>query len=78
MPRDQKIPGGRRPELARRADTGRLKKPARIRMKAPVGEAFRAASATMREHRLTTVGKAAGCSPITLDGRLCIEQFALR
>ena len=61
MPRDLTNPTERHPEKARRADAPRLRKPDWIRVKAPVGEGYRATAAIMREHRLTTVCEEAGC-----------------
>ncbi|WP_281826728.1 lipoyl synthase [Jannaschia rubra] len=61
MPRDLKIPAERHPEKARRPDNPQPKKPAWIRVKAPVGEGYKATASIMREHRLVTVCEEAGC-----------------
>ena len=61
MPRDLKIPAERHPEKARRADQAQPRKPSWIRVKAPVGEGYKATARIVREHRLTTVCEEAGC-----------------
>ena len=61
MPRDLKIPAERHPEKARRPDHGQPKKPSWIRVKAPVGEGYRATAKIMRDHKLVTVCEEAGC-----------------
>ncbi|WP_179379682.1 lipoyl synthase [Jannaschia marina] len=59
--RDLKIPEQRHPEKARRPDNPQPKKPAWIRVKAPVGEGYKQTAKIMREHRLVTVCEEAGC-----------------
>ena len=59
--RDLKIPDQRHPEKAHRPDNAQPKKPSWIRVKAPVGEGYKATAKIMREHRLTTVCEEAGC-----------------
>ena len=59
--RDLKIPEQRHPEKARRPDNPQPKKPSWIRVKAPVGEGYKATHKIMREHKLTTVCEEAGC-----------------
>jgi lipoic acid synthetase len=59
--RDLKIPEMRHPEKARRPDAAQPRKPDWIRVKAPVGEGYRATRDTMREHGLVTVCEEAGC-----------------
>jgi len=59
--RDLKIPEQRHPEKARRPDNPQPKKPAWIRVKAPVGEGYRETHRIMRDHKLTTVCEEAGC-----------------
>ena len=59
--RDLKIPEQRHPEKARRPDNPQPKKPAWIRVKAPVGEGYKATHKIMRDHKLTTVCEEAGC-----------------
>ena len=59
--RDLKIPGQRHPEKAHRPDNAQPRKPAWIRVKAPVGQGYRETAKIMREHRLTTVCEEAGC-----------------
>jgi lipoic acid synthetase len=59
--RDLKIPEQRHPEKARRPDNPQPKKPSWIRVKAPVGEGYKATASIMREHKLTTVCEEAGC-----------------
>ena len=61
MPRDLKIPAERHPEKQRRPDQAQPKKPSWIRVKAPVGEGYKATAKIMRDHRLTTVCEEAGC-----------------
>ena len=60
-PRDLSIPAQRHPEKQRRADAPRLRKPDWIRVKAPVGAAYRETAEIVREHGLTTVCEEAGC-----------------
>ena len=59
--RDLKIPSERHPEKAHRPDTGRLRKPDWIRVKAPTGKAYAETRDIMRENRLVTVCEEAGC-----------------
>ncbi|QYX55311.1 lipoyl synthase [Roseovarius sp. SCSIO 43702] len=59
--RDLKIPQQRHPEKARRPDNPQPKKPAWIRVKAPVGKGYMETKRTMREHGLVTVCEEAGC-----------------
>ena len=59
--RDLKIPEQRHPEKARGPDNPQPRKPAWIRVKAPVGEGYRKTAAILREHRLVTVCEEAGC-----------------
>ncbi|MEL6586698.1 MAG: lipoyl synthase [Pseudomonadota bacterium] len=59
--RDLTIPEQRHPEKARRPDNPQPKKPKWIRVKAAVGEGYKATHKIMREHRLTTVCEEAGC-----------------
>ncbi len=59
--RDLKIPEMRHPEKARRPDAAQPRKPDWIRVKAPVGEGYRATRDTLREHGLVTVCEEAGC-----------------
>ena len=59
--RDLKIPEQRHPEKARRPDNPQPKKPAWIRVKAPVGEGYKSTHRIMRDHKLTTVCEEAGC-----------------
>ena len=59
--RDLKIPEQRHPEKARRPDNPQPKKPAWIRVKAPVGEGYKKTHQIMREHKLVTVCEEAGC-----------------
>ena len=58
--RDLKIPAERHPEKARRPDQAQPKKPSWIRVKAPVGEGYKATAKIMREHKLVTVCEEAG------------------
>ena len=59
--RDLKIPEGRHPEKAHRADNAQPKKPSWIRVKAPTSEGYRKTRDIMREHKLVTVCEEAGC-----------------
>jgi len=59
--RDLKIPEQRHPEKARRPDNPQPKKPAWIRVRAPVGEGYKTTHQIMRTHKLTTVCEEAGC-----------------
>ena len=59
--RDLKIPAERHPEKQRRPDSTQPKKPDWIRVKAPVGEGYKATHKIMRDHKLTTVCEEAGC-----------------
>ena len=61
MPRDLTIPAERHPEKARRAESAQPKKPAWIRVKAPVSEGYRRTRDIVRENRLVTVCEEAGC-----------------
>lgn len=61
MPRDLTIPSERHPEKARRAASEQPKKPAWIRVKAPVSEGYRRTREIVRENRLVTVCEEAGC-----------------
>ncbi|WP_298431795.1 lipoyl synthase [uncultured Jannaschia sp.] len=61
MPRDLKIPAERHPEKQRGPDNPQPKKPAWIRVKAPVGEGYKQTAKIMREHKLVTVCEEAGC-----------------
>ncbi|MGR3572768.1 lipoyl synthase [Brevirhabdus sp.] len=59
--RDLKLPEGRHPEKAHRADNAQPKKPSWIRVKAPTSEGYRKTRDIMREHKLVTVCEEAGC-----------------
>ncbi|MEO0359343.1 MAG: lipoyl synthase, partial [Pseudomonadota bacterium] len=59
--RDLKIPAQRHPEKAKRPDAPQPKKPAWIRVKAPVGEGYQKTRDIMRENKLVTVCEEAGC-----------------
>ena len=59
--RDLKIPQQRHPEKARRPDTTQPKKPAWIRVKAPVSQGYKQTRDIMRAHNLVTVCEEAGC-----------------
>ena len=59
--RDLKIPEQRHPEKAKRPDNPQPKKPAWIRVKAPVGQGYQATRKIMRDHKLVTVCEEAGC-----------------
>ena len=59
--RDLKIPHQRHPEKAGRPDNPQPKKPAWIRVKAPIGNGYKATRKIMREHKLVTVCEEAGC-----------------
>ncbi|MBM2576690.1 lipoyl synthase [Jannaschia sp. Os4] len=61
MPRDLKNPAERHPEKARKPDQAQPRKPSWIRVKAPVGKAYRETARIMRDNRLTTVCEEAGC-----------------
>jgi len=60
-PRDLKIPEQRHPEKARKPDNVQPKKPSWIRVKAPVGEGYKATAKIMRDNKLVTVCEEAGC-----------------
>lgn len=60
-PRDLKIPGERHPEKAHRADQDQPKKPAWIRVKAPVSAGYKETRDIIRENKLVTVCEEAGC-----------------
>ena len=53
--RDLKIPEQRHPEKAKRPDNPQPKKPAWIRVKAPVGRGYQATRKIMRDNKLVTV-----------------------
>jgi len=59
--RDLQIPEQRHPEKAKRPDNPQPKKPAWIRVKAPVGQGYQKTRKIMREHKLVTVCEEAGC-----------------
>ena len=59
--RDLKIPEQRHPEKAKRPDNPQPKKPAWIRVKAPVGQGYQETRKIMRAHKLVTVCEEAGC-----------------
>ncbi len=59
--RDLKIPAQRHPEKAHRADNGQPKKPAWIRVKAPVSDGYRRTRDILRDQKLSTVCEEAGC-----------------
>jgi len=59
--RDLKIPEQRHPEKAKRPDNPQPKKPAWIRVKAPVGRGYQATRKIMRDNKLVTVCEEAGC-----------------
>jgi lipoic acid synthetase len=59
--RDLTIPGGRHPEKAHRPDQPQPKKPAWIRVRAPVSEGYRRTRDILRDQRLVTVCEEAGC-----------------
>ena len=59
--RDLKIPEQRHPEKAKGPDNPQPKKPAWIRVKAPVGQGYQETRKIMREHKLVTVCEEAGC-----------------
>ena len=59
--RDLKIPEQRHPEKAKRPDNPQPKKPAWIRVKAPVGQGYLETRKIMRAHKLVTVCEEAGC-----------------
>ena len=59
--RDLKIPEQRHPEKAKRPDNPQPKKPAWIRVKAPVGLGYQATRKIMRDNKLVTVCEEAGC-----------------
>ena len=60
-PRDLTIPAERHPEKAHRPDTEILRKPAWIRVKAPVSQGYKDTREIIRENRLVTVCEEAGC-----------------
>ena len=59
--RDLKIPGQRHPEKAHRADQEQPKKPAWIRVKAPVSAGYKQTRDILKTNRLVTVCEEAGC-----------------
>ncbi len=59
--RDLKIPEQRHPEKAKRPDNPQPKKPAWIRVKAPVGRGYQTTRKIMRDNKLVTVCEEAGC-----------------
>ena len=59
--RDLKLPEGRHPEKAHRADQVQPKKPDWIRVKAPTSEGYRQTRDIIRAQKLTTVCEEAGC-----------------
>ena len=59
--RDLKLPEGRHPEKAHRADNAQPKKPDWIRVKAPSSAGYKATRDIIRENRLVTVCEEAGC-----------------
>ena len=59
--RDLKIPEQRHPEKAKRPDNPQPKKPAWIRVKAPVGQGYQETRKIMRDNKLVTVCEEAGC-----------------
>ena len=59
--RDLKIPTQRHPEKAHRKDNAQPKKPSWIRVKAPVGEGYKATRNILRENKLVTVCEEASC-----------------
>ena len=58
--RDLKIPGQRHPEKAHRADQEQPKKPAWIRVKAPVSAGYKQTRDILKTNRLVTVCEEAG------------------
>ncbi|WP_152047412.1 lipoyl synthase [Aureimonas psammosilenae] len=65
MSRDLTIPAERHPEKAHRPVTPDLPKPAWIRVKARVGEGYKATREIVEAHRLTTVCEEAGCPNVS-------------
>ncbi len=61
MTRDLSDRAQRHPEKAHRPDTPTLRKPAWIRVKAPVSEGYRETAKIMRDNKLVTVCEEAGC-----------------
>jgi lipoic acid synthetase len=61
VPPQSRIPRLRHPEKAHRPDQDQPKKPAWIRVKAPVSEGSKRTRDIMKEHRLSTVCEEAGC-----------------
>jgi len=61
VPPQSRIPRLRHPEKAHRPDQVQPKKPAWIRVKAPVSEGYKRTRDIMKEHRLSTVCEEAGC-----------------
>jgi lipoic acid synthetase len=59
--RNLKIPEQRHPEKAKKPNNPQPKKPAWIRVKAPVGQGYQNTRQIMRENKLTTVCEEAGC-----------------
>ena len=59
--RDLKLPEGRHPEKAHRADNAQPKKPSWIRVKAPTSEGYKKTRDILREKKLVTVCEEAGC-----------------
>ena len=62
--RDLKLPEERHPEKAHRPDNAQPKKPAWIRVKAPVSPGYLATRDIVRAHQLHTVCEEAGCPNI--------------
>ncbi|PQO23922.1 lipoyl synthase [Rhodobacteraceae bacterium WD3A24] len=60
-PRDLTIPDQRHPEKAHRPDTGVLRKPDWIRVKAPTSKGYKQTRDIIKENRLVTVCEEAGC-----------------
>ncbi|MCS5601448.1 MAG: lipoyl synthase [Paracoccus sp.] len=61
VPPQSRIPRLRHPEKAHRPDQVQPKKPAWIRVKAPVSEGYKRTRDIMKGHRLSTVCEEAGC-----------------
>jgi lipoic acid synthetase len=59
--RDLRLPEGRHPEKAHRADQSQPKKPSWIRVKAPTSEGYKTTRDIIRSQRLVTVCEEAGC-----------------
>jgi lipoic acid synthetase len=62
--RNLKIPEQRHPEKAKKPNNPQPKKPAWIRVKAPVGQGYQNTRQIMRENKLTTVCEEAGCTNV--------------